>query len=94
MSSAHTTWRSHPFKTGLPYLALQTFGEASGEQFHAGRIYIFENAAHSHYDACSVFTFRDADSGERTSWWFRDDAPDEQLSRFSDVESPGRSDRA
>ena len=91
MSSAHTTWRSHPFKTGLPYLALQTFGEASGEQFQVGRIYVFENAAHSHYDACSVFTFREAESGERASWWFGDDEPDDYLSRFSDVPPSGGS---
>ena len=90
MSSAHTTWRSHPFRAGLAYLALETFGEASGERFLTGRTYVFESAAYSHYDACSVFTFRDADSGERTSWWFHDDAPDEQLSRFSEAAAPSR----
>jgi hypothetical protein len=94
MSSAHSTWRSHPFKTGRAYVALETFGEASGERFEADRAYVFENAAFSHYDGCSVFTFRDADSGERATWWLNDDASDEQFSRFSEIAPPGRSDSA
>jgi hypothetical protein len=86
MAIAHSTWREHPFERGRSYTAKGSFDAFPSSRFVDGRQYVFVDVGHSHYDACSVFQFKEAGSSDELSWWWPDDQGISQcLERFEQV---------
>ena len=79
MALSGHTWRPHPFKVGQSYIAKVSFpGYAGSEpsEFVASKAYELARIDHSHYDECTVFTFRSVESSEFLEWWWSDREPE------------------
>ncbi|MEO8923532.1 MAG: hypothetical protein ABI330_12035 [Caldimonas sp.] len=86
MAFAHATWRAHPFEKRRNYLAKKSFDAFLSGRFVAGRQYVFLDVGYSHYDACSVFQFKEVGSPIELSWWWSEDDDDSEcLERFEQV---------
>jgi hypothetical protein len=70
MALSGHTWRSHPFNAGENHKCLSSFSE--GGKFIAGKIYQLIRVDHSHYDECTIFTFKSQETGEAFEWWWSD----------------------
>ncbi len=75
MASPNSTWRVHPFQTGLEYEPHSTFRGVAGDEFIVGKRYALTHVGYSHYDSSTVFRFL-AQSGESVEWWWHDDEPE------------------
>ncbi len=76
MALSGTTWRKHPFEIGRRYVAAQSFHGVPEFEFVAGRSYELVHIGHSHYDGCTVLTFKENETSQKISWWWADDEPE------------------
>lgn len=76
MASSNSTWRIHPFENRHVYTARESFSGFPESEFIEGHDYVFEGVAYSHYDSCTVFTFRELGKDQPVCWWWSDDEPE------------------
>lgn len=86
MSLAGKTWRRHPLVLGHRYSARISFQGRPGSMFIEGHSYDLLDVTYSHYDGCTVFTFRER--GQTPfQWWWPDNEPDDLCAvRFREAE--------
>ncbi len=85
-NSAGEAWRRHPFVLGHRYSARTSFQGFPGSTFIEGHSYELSAVSYSHYDGCTVFTFR-GDGQAPIQWWWSDDEPDALCAaRFREAE--------
>ena len=80
MASSDSTWRTHPFKVGATYQALESFEGFPNSSFEVGKNYTLQGVGYSHYDSSTVFTFSGEKNGSE-QWWWHDDQSDELPSK-------------
>jgi hypothetical protein len=76
MAISGATWRTHPFKIGQFYTAIQSFQGFPNSNFVAGQTYELTDIAYSHYDGCTIFTFNLVGNAEPCYWWWSDEEPE------------------
>lgn len=79
MAISGHTWRHHPFKAGQPYIAKVSFPGYAGTEsaeFVEGKAYELVRIDYSHYDECTVFTFRLKENFSLCEWWWSDREPE------------------
>ena len=79
MALSGHTWRAHPFKAGQAYIAKASFAGYDGAdrtEFVLGKSYELIRIDHSHYDECTIFTFRSKENTALCEWWWSDREPE------------------
>jgi hypothetical protein len=88
MSTAHSTWREHPFEIERSYKAKKTFDGFASSSFVAGQTYIFVDVGWSHYNSCTIFVFNKVGSSNQLFWWLPDDDSITECLEHFEIELP------